>query len=217
MKKLLIIANAKVQTLEATVAAKDKIIKDLRDKANSLEQNNRKWSIRINDLPLPHGDDTHTNNNMIFTVYKKVLLPIFQGALDKGLLSDIPKYDSVLETTHILPASDCNPPKPILAWFYSRNIPAIVFRLKKEYSPMKTITATTSRKGDTTKKVFCYSPYKDLTKDTYSYNLVQALQKDPRTGPVWTINGNIRFRLDGDTTVKKVSTVYDSVESILGK
>jgi hypothetical protein len=56
----------------------------------------------------------------------------------------------------------------------------MVFRLKKEYSPMKTITATTSRKGYTIKKVFYYPPYEDLTKDTY--NLVQALQRTP--GPV---------------------------------
>jgi hypothetical protein len=83
MEKLLITVNAKVLTLEATVAAKDKIIKDLRDKANSLEQYNRKWSIRIKDLPLPHGDNTHTKDVM-FTVYEKVLLPIFQGGLDKG-------------------------------------------------------------------------------------------------------------------------------------
>jgi hypothetical protein len=53
MEKLLITVNAKVLTLEATVATKDKIIKDLRDKANSLEQYNRKWCIRIKDLPLP--------------------------------------------------------------------------------------------------------------------------------------------------------------------
>jgi len=120
----------------------------------------------------------------------------------------------VLETTHILPAKDSNPPKPIIVRFYSRNIPAIVFRLKKEYSPMKTITTTTSRKGDTTKKVFYYPPYED-----HKGHLQPGAgpPEDPRTRPVWTINGNIRFRLDGDTTVKKVSSVYDSMESILGK
>jgi hypothetical protein len=53
-----------------------------------------------------------------------------------------------------------------------------------------------------------------LTKDTY--NLLQALLKDERTGPVWTVSGNIRYKLAGETTIKKVSSIYDSVEKILG-
>jgi hypothetical protein len=46
---------------------------------------------------------------------------------------------------------------------------------------------------------------------------VQALLKDERTGPVWTVSGNIRFKLAGDTAIKNVSSVYDPIEKILGK
>jgi len=45
---------------------------------------------------------------------------------------------------------------------------------------------------------------------------VQALLEDKRTGPVWTVSGNVRFKLAGDTVVRKVGSVYDSVEKILG-
>jgi hypothetical protein len=41
---------------------------ELRGKANSLEQYNRKWSICINDLHLPHADKTETKDVMQ-TVY----------------------------------------------------------------------------------------------------------------------------------------------------
>jgi hypothetical protein len=34
---------------------------------------------------------------------------------------------------------------------------------------------------------------------------------------VWTVSGNIRYKLAGDTAVKKVSSVYDSVDKILAK
>ncbi len=57
--------------------------------------------------------------------------------------------------------------------------------------------------------------YEDLTRETFS--LLQALLKDPRTGPVWTISGNIRFRLQGEDTVRKVISIYDPIEKILGK
>jgi hypothetical protein len=217
MEQLLKTSNAKVLSLETEVAAKDKIILELRGKANSLEQYNRKWSIRINDLHLPHADETETEDVMQ-TVYDKVLLPIFQGAVSSGLLKTIPDCNSVLETAHILPAKSNDRPKPIIARFYSRNIRALVFRLKREYAPTKTVTtssSTNNRRGEATKKVYCYPFYEDLTRETF--NLLQALLKDPRTGPVWTISGNIRFKLQGEDTVRKVVSIYDSVEKILGR
>jgi len=128
MEQLLKASNAKVLSLETKVlsletevTAKDKTIMELRGKANSLEQYNRKWSIRINDLHLPHADETETKDVMQ-TVYDKVLLPIFQGAVSSGLLKTIPDCNSVLETAHILPAKSNDRPKPIIARFYSRNI-----------------------------------------------------------------------------------------------
>jgi len=223
MEQLLKASNAKVITmetkvitLETEVAAKDKIIMELRGKANSLEQYHRKWSIRINDLPLPHADETETKDVMQ-TVYNKVLLPIFQGAVSSGLLTTIPDCDSVLETAHILPAKSNDRPKPIIARFYSRNIRALVFRLKREYAPTKTIpsTSNSNRRGDATRKAYRYPVYEDLTRETFS--LLQALLKDPRTGPVWTISGNIRFRLQGEDTVRKVISIYDPIEKILGR
>jgi hypothetical protein len=224
MEQLLKASNAKVLSLETKVlsletevTAKDKTIMELRGKANSLEQYNRKWSIRINDLHLPHADETETKDVMQ-TVYDKVLLPIFQGAVSSGLLKTIPDCNSVLETAHILPAKSNDRPKPIIARFYSRNIRALVFRLKREYAPTKTVTtssSTNNRRGEATKKVYRYPFYEDLTRETF--NLLQALLKDPRTGPVWTISGNIRFKLQGEDTVRKVVSIYDSVEKILGR
>jgi hypothetical protein len=191
MEQLLKASNAKVLSLETKVlslemevTAKDKTIMELRGKANSLEQYNRKSSIRINDLHLPLADETETKDVMQ-TVYDKVLLPIFQGAVSLGLLKTIPDYNSVLETAHILPAKSNDTPKPIIARFYSRNIRALVFRLKREYAPTKTVTtssSTNNRRGEATKKVYRYPFYEDLTRETF--NLLQALLKDPRTGPV---------------------------------
>jgi hypothetical protein len=45
---------------------------------------------------------------------------------------------------------------------------------------------------------------------------VQALLADERAGPVWTVSGNIRYKLAGDNTIKKVASVYDPIEKILG-
>ena len=81
------------------------------------------------------------------------------------------------------------------------------------HAPTKTITtssSTNNRRGEATKKVYYYPVYEDL-------NLLQDLLKDPRTGPVWTISGNIRFKLQGEDTVRRVVSIYYSVEKILGR
>jgi len=103
MEQLLKASNAKVLSLETKVlsletevTAKDKTIMELRGKANSLEQYNRKWSIRINDLHLPHADETETKDVMQ-TVYDKVLLPIFAGVqAEAGIRAHEDSHDLLL-------------------------------------------------------------------------------------------------------------------------
>jgi hypothetical protein len=131
------------------------------------------------------------------TVYNKALLPILEGALRSKHITKIPEVHELLETAHILPAKNDNRPKPIIARFYSRNLSALIFRLKCEYAPTTTSpppsSASSSSSAHPGKKTFRYPIYEDLTKDTF--NLLQALLKDERTGPVWTVSGNIRYKV----------------------
>jgi hypothetical protein len=141
LEKLLQESNTKTAALQAEIIIKDKIILDLKTKANSLEKYNRKWSIRLNNVQLPHSDDTDT---VMKTIYQKALLPILEGALSSKLLKRIPAYDELLETAHILPAKYNDRPKPIITRFYSRNMRAMIFRLKKEFAPYEPTTTDTS-------------------------------------------------------------------------
>jgi hypothetical protein len=210
LEKLLCYLKTENATLQKQIADKDKTIAELTAKTNSLEQYNRSWSVRLNNIQLPNGDQTDTYTVMQ-TVFDKALRPIFEGAKKRGLIPNIPDCNDVLETAHILPAKASDRPKPIIARFYSRNIRSMVFRLKKELAPTTTITT----KGGERRTVQLYPIYEDLTKP--AHQLLQDLLKDPRTGPVWTIGGHIRYRLKNDDTVRKVVSVFDSVEDILGE
>jgi hypothetical protein len=209
LEKLLSNSNAQNFALKKQIAEKDKAIAKLTAKTNSLEQYNRSWSVRLNNIQLPDGDKTDTYTVM-HTVFEKALRPIFEGAKKSCLIPAIPDCDDVLETAHILPAKASDRPKPIIARFYSPNVRAMVFRLKKELAPTTTITT----KGGERKTVHLYPIYEDLTKP--AHQLLQDLLKDPRTGPVWTIGGHIRYRLKNDDTVRKEVSVFDSMDDILG-
>ncbi len=139
LEKLLSDSNAQNLTLKKQIAEKDKAIAELTAKTNSLEQYNRSCSVRLNNIQLPDGDKTDTYTVM-HTVFEKALRPIFEGAKKRGLIPAIPDCNDVLETTHILPSKASDRPKPIIARFYSRNVRAMVFRMKKELAPTTTIT-----------------------------------------------------------------------------
>ena len=207
LEKLLTDSIAATKALKEEVAVKDKVISSMKLKLNSLEQHNRKWSIRVNNVVIP-DDEASDPIRVMHHTYQQALLPILQGALQKGDIDSLPGFDELIETAHILPGKDSNRPKPIIARFYSRNLRAAVFRHKKEFAP-KSISSANSR------SYLKFPIFEDLTGDTFS--CVKALSDDQRTGAVWTINGVIRYKLNGETTVRKVTNVYESVDTILSK
>ncbi len=207
LESLLMESNRKVSSLEAELITKDKTILELKTKANNIEQYNRQWSVRVLNVPIPAGDETDPLKVM-HMLFNTVLLPILQGALSKGLIRAIPECEEILETAHILPGNNSKP-KPIIARFYSRNIRAMVFRLKREFA-----TKTTTTSSGSTRQTIKYPVFEDLTRDTF--NTLKSLSNDTRTGAVWTVNGSIRYKLSGETEIRKVSDIFDDVNTILG-
>jgi hypothetical protein len=116
------------KSLKDALQEKERELINIRERMNDQEQYNRSWSIRVLNLSIPQEDSTDPLKVMQH-LYDKILLPIFQGALEQGLLQQIPPISQVLETAHILPAKP-NTINPIIARFFSRNIRALVFRLK---------------------------------------------------------------------------------------
>ncbi len=189
---------------------KDITINKLLHKQNNLEQYNRSWSIRLAGIPIPHEE----SNNPILTmrhVYDQALLPILKGAVAKGLLQNIPPCEQLLETAHILPGKNDAKPKPIIARFYSRNMRAMMFQLKKEFAPKMPANPTAPSNNRSPRLQFPF--YEDLTKD--NFKMLKTLADDSRTGAVWSIGGVIRFKLAEGTEVKKVASVYEDIDNIL--
>ena len=197
--------------LHKSILDKNSLINSMRQKLNSLEQYNRSWSIRLSGVPVP-DEESHDPIKVMQHVYNLALLPILQGAVSKKLLVEVPSCEQLLETAHILPAKSDNKPKPIIARFYSRNMRALVFRLKREFAP-KTSNNSPPASDKSNPSRLKYPFFEDLTKA--NFHLLRSLADDSRTGPVWSINGIIKYRLVNGTEVKKVSSVFDSVDDIL--
>lgn len=192
--------------LQLALAEKEKQVTALERKVNDQEQYQRSWSIRILNLPIPAGEDPTNNDTVMRLVFQKVLEPIFQGAIQNGLLPGMPSYTSILETAHILPTKPDQTP-PIIVRFFSRNIKAMIFRLKKDFA-----TKVRNPKSPAHPQL-AFPFYEDLT--TKNFLKMRAVALDKRVLACWSVAGQLRFRLHGESTIRRVRNIYDPVDTII--
>lgn len=215
LESLLTITRQENKDLKATVMEQDKALQDrdkeidmMKQRLNTQEQYQRGWSIRILNLPIP-SFEANCPEAVMRHVHHDVLEPIFQGALAKGLIKSIPAVETVLETAHILPAKGNTIP-PIIARFYTRNIKSLLFRLKKEFAVRDTNRSdTTSDRLGKLRHPF----YEDLTR--HNFAKLRAISQHELVESAWSVSGTIRFRLKNESLVRKVKSVFASVEDIV--
>jgi chaperonin cofactor prefoldin len=128
--------NAK---LKSELKEKTKVIHDLQTsyasleaKLNSLEQYNRSWSVRVNNIPLTSEEE---RNPFLLRdkVFSLAFRPILMGAVEAGLIPTVPAAENLLEVAHPLPSKP-GVHKPIIARFRDRNLRSLCLRLKKTYA-----------------------------------------------------------------------------------
>ena len=201
--------------LKESLVDRDKEILRLSKKLNAQEQYNRSWSIRIMNLEIPESEASDPERVMKH-VYDSVLLPIFRGAFDKKLIQEIPPVSQILETAHILP-SKSGSINPVIARFYTRNIRAMMFRLRKEHALRLPADNSAGRsrgaQSSTLPGKFKFPFYEDLTKINFAK--MRALAQHEKVHSCWSVSGILRYRLHGENTVRKVNDVFDTVSDIL--
>ena len=189
---------------------RDSEIFGLRQKVNALEQYQRSWSVRILNVPIPK-EDSQDNLKVMQHVFNLALLPILKGAVDMKLLI---REDAPGNCPH--PALQGRQPSAVIARFYTRNLRSLIFQLKKDHAPRlpSTQQPTVAQPGaKPSMGKYAYPIYEDLTK--INFNLMRELSSREEVFACWSVAGNLRYRLKNDTTVRKVKSVFSSVDSIL--
>ena len=117
LEALLEAAALENANLRQSLEAKDTTINGMLLKMNSLEQYNRSWSIRINGLAVT-SEEEKDSDLVKRKVYDNLLLPILQGAVEQGDLTDVPPVERVLEAAHVLPVARDAKTKPIITRYF---------------------------------------------------------------------------------------------------
>lgn len=190
-------------------------VNSLEIKLNSLEQHHRGWGARVLNVPISEAEEANPEA-MINKVYDLALRPILEGAVSTGKLQSLPTADQVLEVAHVLPGKP-GLPKPIIMRFYNRNLRNLIFQNKKEFATKE--PADQGRRsggaGSRTERPgrIRYPLYEDLTK--LNLAKMRAIAQDERVQACWTVSGQIRFRLQDSSEVKRVTNIHDPLDKIL--
>ena len=216
--------------LQEELAEKTKAIGDLQSsyaaleyKLNNLEQYNRQWSVRVQNIPLTPDEE---RNPMVVRsrVYDLALLPILKGAVEAGELDRLPEASELLELAHTLPGKQGHA-KPVITRFKDRIMKSLCLRLKKQYAPRTAEQGRGTAAGAGARGAsgggpvrdergwYTYPFHEDLTR--HNFNKMKALGADTRVQSCWSVNGQLRYRLVDSQDVKRVTNINSSVEAIL--
>ena len=151
--------------LRAALSAKEEEIQSLNHRLNELEQYTHGSSIRLLNVPLT-SDEEQNNSAVADKLYTLVLLPLLEGAVESGAITNIPMRDQLIEKAHILP-SKSGEHKLIIARFYNQELRAVCFQHKKDYASRVQASSATERDKERAGS-YCFPFYEDLTKANFT-------------------------------------------------
>ena len=188
-------------SLRHTLEDKKETIDLLQLKMNSIEQYNPYWSIRINWLAM-----TSDGNLVKKKVYDHLLLPILQGAVEQGDLTDVP------------PVKKSPGGHPRAA--RSRRQDQTGYRKilypghpQPGLQAQEGLCAQGSRRLGRQPGRYVYPFFEDLTK--MNFTKMRDIAAHPTVAACWSSRGQLRYKLKDSQTVKKVGCVMDTVDQIL--
>jgi hypothetical protein len=197
-----VVLEKKVTKLENTVSTLVKEVHTLKDQINGREQQSRGCNLML------FGLSTSEDDNLIKKVYDKIVKPVLTAAKNKG--EGVPTLPNTLvDAFRVRVNSSKNAqqkPPPVIFKFVNPSIRLAFLKAKKEHMP----SPAEADKSLGTKK---YVVVEDLTGPTYKK--LKELQAEERVDKAWSIDGRLRFTLKNDQQIRKVKSVYDSVDSIL--
>ena len=209
LEELLATTQHENATLKTKLRNKDDQILELKSRVNAIEQHSRSSCIRIFKLEID-GDEKDPVQ-VAEQVYRKILAPILQGAVDLKKLRYLPQAEQCIITAHILPSKD-GKTKPILVRLVNAHMRSLIIQLKKDYAPKSEVT-TPSSSNSTKPPPQLYPIFEDMTCD--AFQLMRALASHEQVHSCWCYGGQLRFRLVDSEIIQRVKSIYDPIEKII--
>ena len=231
LEKIVSDIQSENRLLRDALNAKDEEILALRHSVNEIEQRSRAKKIRVLNIPLTNEEEG-SSTAIAEKVYHLLLGPILAGAVENEMLDSIPTCEKVIRDAHVL-AGKPGKHKPIMVKLASLELKSILFKNKKKHAPRlpgkKTVLGRDQTEPDGAGRArtgpeaemreetrlggYCFPMYEDLTRTTFQK--MRAISQHEDVQSCWSINGQLRFKVKGSDEVRKVVSIFDTVEQML--
>ena len=207
-----------VNDLSENVTSLNKEVLSLKEQANVREQQARGNSIRIFGLAVSEEEAEDTSGKVLSKrVYDFLIKPVLAAAKASKQIAVLPQQFNAISDVYrvrvgkvkaAIPGLPQDPPAPapIIVKFSSLHIRLAFLRNKRASLPA--VSETDKFFG-----VKYYSATEDLTGPTYKK--MREMMDSSLVEKVWAYDGRLRFTVPGDKLVKRVKSVFSSVEDII--
>jgi hypothetical protein len=202
-----------VEALQGTVNNLKQEAETMKVTMNALEQDAKACIVRVSGLAVSDAEmQQHGYEKAIIKkVYDRIVKPILSAAKNNGDIESVPTMLNVIEQGYV--ASRGGKDKlgralpPILAVrFTNRFLRNTVMRLRREHMPSPS-------DAEKVAGIQRYYINEDLTADVAKK--VRELRACDKVDRVWTIDGRIRFTLNGDSNIIKLPSPYVPIEKAI--
>jgi hypothetical protein len=183
---------------------KDKLISNLSEQVNRLDQNARQNSIRVIGLPVNANTPANDISKIVFS---EIVSPCLEAAKAAGELPAVlvPNPSFLIDTAFAIPFKKTSQ-STVIVKFSSIHTRNTIFRFKKAALPKVTDPNSNRQRGK-------YSIYEDLSPANHAH--FHSFSSDSRVKSTWSFNGQIRFKSHDSETVHKVRSLSDTFESLV--
>ena len=199
--------EGRVASQEASIKSLNKEVRAVKEAANLRDQEARGNTIRLFGLPVSQDEESGAKP-LSDIVYNRILKPILTAARASGDCPTVPHVANLFEDCYRVGKPSAN----------SKTPPPIIIKVSRIHrlAILKNKRLNTPPPSDTEKAAGLkrFIIVEDLTPP--AHKLLKDLQEDSRVEKTWSVDGRLRFVLCGDDkTVKKVKSVFDTVDEII--
>jgi len=202
----------KVASQEATITTMQKEMRRMKEQLNDSDQHSRTQFVRLFNFPMADDDIAADSGRALANrVYDRILKPIIVAAKAKNDITTVPQCANVIEDIYRVGKPSMKDgvqrPPPIIIKLCTKQLRLAILKNKKTSIPSPSMQERTAG-------IKRFVLVEDLTPPNYK-KLVELLGDD-RIEKAWSVEGRLRFVLvGGDKSVKKVKSVFDSVDQIV--
>ena len=206
--------EATVDSLSSAVVVLNQEVAYLKEKENHRDQQERGNSARLFGLCI--GLEEEDPMALAKRVYDTVVRPVLVAAKANKHIEAVPNLSNALKevyrargSTKPLIVGQPPPPPPLIIVKFSSSI------IKKAFFMNKKASMPTPSPLEVAAGIKRFTAVEDLT--VVCYKKLREMNDCVDIDKVWSVEGKLRYTLTGDSTVRKVKSVFDSLQVITNR